>query len=79
MRTIASIILLPLFATAMAAQQSESQKSQTNVNFTDFLVQGKYSLSNEAVITVEADKVLDSLLLRKKDFNQRIKRSAHRQ
>jgi hypothetical protein len=42
------------------------------------LVQGKYHFSDEAVITVEEDKVLDALLGIRKDFKDRIKRSASR-
>lgn len=65
-------------AFAMAASSQDSGERKTEVNFADLLVRGKYSLSNEAVVTVEADKVLDSLLENKKDFNDRIRRSANR-
>ncbi len=51
----------------------------TDVNFEDVLVQGKYHFSDEAVTTVEEDKVLDSLLGVRKDFQDRIKKSVSRQ
>ena len=75
-RVILSVCFLAI--SSVGASTPESKEIQTSVNFSDLLVKGKYSLSNEAVITVEADKALDSLLSFKKDFNKRIKRSAHR-
>lgn len=50
----------------------------TEVNFEDLLVQGKYHFSDEAVVTVEQDKVLDALLGVRKDFKDRIEQSATR-
>lgn len=55
-----------------------SDKLSTSLSFEDLLVQGKYHFSDEAVATVEEDKVLDSLLVIRKDFKDRIKRSANR-
>ena len=54
------------------------KKLQKDLSFEDLLVKGKYQFSNEAVVTVEQDKVLDSLLGVRKDFKDRIKRSAER-
>ncbi len=54
------------------------KKLQKDLSFDDLLVKGKYQFSNEAVVTVEQDKVLDSLLGVRKDFKDRIKRSAER-
>jgi hypothetical protein len=53
-------------------------KSQTEMSFDDLLVQGKYHFSDEAVTTVEEDKVLDGLIGVKKDFKDRIQKSAVR-
>lgn len=47
-------------------------------NFEDLLVQGKYHFSDEAVTTVEEDKVLDSLLGIRTDFKDRMEKSAGR-
>lgn len=47
----------------------------TNFNFEDLLVQGKYNFSDEAVTTVEEDKVLDSLIGVRSDFKDRLKSS----
>lgn len=55
---------------------AESKKLDTNVSFDDLLIQGKYQFSDESVTTVEQDKVLDSLLGVRKDFKDRIARSA---
>ena len=56
----------------------KTTKKTTEVSFEDVLVQGKYHFSDEAVTTVEEDKVLDALLGVRKDFQDRIKKSAER-
>ncbi len=73
-KIIAFIILSMSSVAAFAAP--ESKKLDTNVSFDDLLIQGKYQFSDESVITVEQDKVLDSLLGVRKDFKDRIYRSA---
>lgn len=55
-----------------AAQKSSETTSH---NFEDLLVQGKYHFSDEAVTTVEEDKVLDSLIGVRSDFKDRLKSS----
>ncbi|MCY4644771.1 MAG: hypothetical protein OXB88_09155 [Bacteriovoracales bacterium] len=74
---ICVLTLVILSIPALSLGNTESKKKRS-VNFSDSLVEGKYSLSGEAVITVEADKVFSSLLRPKKNFNKRIKRSAKR-
>jgi long-subunit fatty acid transport protein len=53
-------------------------KKTTDVSFEDVLVQGKYHFSDEAVTTVEQDKILDALLGVRTDFKDRLKNSAAR-
>ena len=53
-------------------------KKSTEVNFDDVLVQGKYHFSDEAVTTVEQDKILDALLGVRTDFKDRLSKSAAR-
>ena len=62
-----------------APATAKGEKKTTDVSFEDVLVQGKYHFSDEAVTTVEEDKVLDSLLGVRKDFQDRIKKSVSRQ
>ena len=45
-------------------------------NFEDLLVNGKYHFADEAVSTVEADKVFDSLIGVRNDFKYRLEDSA---
>ena len=78
MRLAIALLIFSMTFIAMALPQRDNARNQTEVNFSDLLIRGKYSLSNEAVVTVEADKVLDALLRHRKDFNERIKRSANR-
>jgi hypothetical protein len=61
-----------------SAAAAKPTKKTTDVSFDDVLVQGKYHFSDEAVTTVENDKVLDALLGVRTDFKDRLKKSAAR-
>lgn len=56
-----------------------AKKKSTDMSFDDVLVQGKFHFSDEAVTTVEDDKILDALLGVRTDFKDRIKKSMARQ
>lgn len=85
MKTIFSLSLfLMLSSIANAAPESANSatgvdpaanKKGTQLSFDDLLVQGKYHFADEAVTTVEQDKVLDALLGIPTDFKDRIKSS----
>lgn len=62
-----------------AGAPTAKKKKSTEVSFDDVLVQGKYHFSDEAVTTVEDDKILDALLGVRTDFKDRIKKSTARQ
>ena len=64
-----------MFGTAHA--QNIKSKNQ-EVSFEDLLVEGKYHFSDEAVVTVEDDKILDALLGVRRDFKDKIEQSASR-
>lgn len=78
-----SAIVSPLMAASKKAATSAvapvvtsaDGKSETSHNFEDLLVQGKYHFTDEAVSTVEEDKVLDSLLGLRSDFKDRMAQS----
>lgn len=75
--TVATPVATP--AQAPAAKATAPAKSEkTEHSFEDLLVQGKYHFSDEAVTTVEEDKVLDSLLGIRTDFKDKIEQSAGR-
>ena len=61
---------------ATTSSTATSNSTQTNHSFEDLLVQGKYHFSDEAVTTVEEDKVLDSLIGVRLDFKDKIEKSA---
>ena len=65
-------------AATSAPAAGSAKKKTTDVSFEDVLVQGKYHFSDEAVTTVEQDKVLDALLGVRTDFKDRLKKSAAR-
>ena len=74
-----SAVLFSLCVSAAPTKETEGKKplrKSTEVNFEDVLVQGRYNFSDEAVTTVEEDKVLDALLAVRKDFQDRVKKSA---
>lgn len=68
-----------MFAGAAPQPKAKIDKKNTDMSFEDMLVQGKYHFSDEAVTTVEQDKILDSLLGVRKDFKDRIRKSASQQ
>ena len=75
---LVALLLAPL---AKAEVQDGNQglvKLEKDISFEDLLVQGKYQFSDEAVSTVEQDKVLDALLGVRTDFRDKIKQSASR-
>lgn len=70
------LILVTLLIGSLAGAAPETKKSQKEVNFEDLLVSGQYHFSDEAVTTVEEDKVLNSLIGVRTDFKDRMKQSA---
>ncbi len=64
--------------TKMPTTKDATKSEKTEHNFEDLLVQGKYHFSDEAVTTVEEDKVLDSLLGIRTDFKDKIEQSVGR-
>lgn len=76
------ITLEPVLANEPSGQSAKSgkraKKKSTELSFDDVLVQGKYHFSDEAVTTVEDDKVLNALLKVRTDFKDRMKKSAAR-
>lgn len=75
-QTVPVVQTAPAATPAPATQATKTEK--TEHNFEDLLVQGKYHFSDEAVTTVEEDKVLDSLLGIRTDFKDKIEQSAGR-
>lgn len=73
-----SILLCGAMATAAPKDPKKKSRKTSEVSFDEILVQGKHHFSDEAVVTVEQDKVLDALLEVRKDFKDRIKKSAKR-
>ena len=79
---VACIGTVQSFFTVAVAQEAAApakKKKSTEVSFDDVLVQGKYHFSDEAVTTVEDDKILDALLGVRTDFKDRVKKSTARQ
>ena len=76
------LVVMSLFlgSVAVAAPKNQSSKKKVSkeISFDEILVQGKHHFSDEAVVTVEQDKVLDALLEVRKDFKDRIRKSAKR-
>lgn len=73
------VLGLTLESSAQEASAAAKKKKSTEVSFEDVLVQGKYHFSDEAVTTVEDDKILDALLGVRTDFKDRVKKSTSRQ
>ena len=84
MRFVLFSIFIFVFQQSLAAPgagktaKKSAKKASREVDFDELLVQGKHHFSDEAVVTVEQDKVLDALLEIKKNFKDRMKKSAKR-
>ncbi len=65
-------------AEADRSPEAKNAKKSTEMSFDELLIQGKYHFTDEAVTTVEQDKVLDGLLEVRKDFKDRIQQSTTR-
>lgn len=69
-----NILFLVVGALTAQAAPQQGQKSK-EMSFEEILIQGKYQFSDEAVTTVEQDKVLEGLIGLKKDFKERMEES----
>lgn len=76
--SLIALLLVAFGATAAEQKGGATTSSATDHTFDDVLVQGKYHFSDEAVTTVEEDKVLDALLGVRTDFKDRLEQSAER-
>lgn len=69
-------LLVPAHAWSAETQLPSNKELKKEMDFEDLLVKGKYHFSDEAVTTVEDDKILDALLEIRKDFRDRIEMSS---
>ncbi len=78
MMKYALMTIMALMATVAQAapENTATNKKAQDMNFEDLLVSGQYHFSDEAVTTVEEDKVLNSLIGVRADFKDRMKQSA---
>lgn len=76
------LLLAIISATASTVKPTKApsakSKLETDVNFSDLMVQGKYQLADEANATVEDDKGLNDLLQPRKNFKDRMSQTAGR-
>lgn len=70
------LVLLGAVANAAPEKAAPVKDKKQDMNFEDLLVSGQYHFSDEAVTTVEEDKVLNSLIGVRTDFKDRMKQSA---
>lgn len=75
---IFALIALSATAAETPPERKPANSGQVTHSFEDILVQGKYHFSDEAVTTIEEDKVLDSLIGVRTDFKDRLEQSAER-
>lgn len=73
---IIALVAVSGWAQAAPEAGAVSTKKAQDMSFEDLLVSGQYHFSDEAVTTVEEDKVLNSLIGVRADFKDRMKQSA---
>ncbi|MEK2644713.1 hypothetical protein [Bdellovibrio sp. BCCA] len=71
-----TVLVMAGMAHAAPEAGKPATKKAQDMNFEDLLVSGQYHFSDEAVTTVEEDKVLNSLIGVRTDFKDRMKQSA---
>ncbi|UOF02719.1 hypothetical protein ACES2L_04595 [Bdellovibrio bacteriovorus] len=71
-----ALVMVLVLVGSMAQAATDKPAKKTDMNFEDLLVSGQYHFSDEAVTTVEEDKVLNSLIGVRADFKDRMKHSA---
>lgn len=76
--TFAVTLIMGFVSMSAAGAQTKKSHLSTNVNFEDQLVNGKYAYPDEAIATVEDDKLLNDLLSVRKDFKDRLKQASAR-
>lgn len=69
------VILSALTVSAAPKQGAAQGQKSKEMSFEEILIQGKYQFSDEAVTTVEQDKVLEGLIGVKTDFKDRMEES----
>ena len=79
----AALLSFSFAAKSMSSGLTDSTTAQkkhldTNFDFEDQLVQGKYQYPDEAVTTVEDEKLLKDLLEVRKDFKDRMQQEEFR-
>lgn len=75
------LTLLPMVSVAEEPGNDSKTKTEsisTVHSFEDLLVQGQYHFSDQSVMTVEEDKVLNALIGVRQDFKDRIENSIYR-
>ena len=75
MLNILLLALSTMVCQAAPQQASKANQKSKEMSFEEILIQGKYQFSDEAVTTVEQDKVLEGLIGLKKDFKERMEES----
>jgi hypothetical protein len=80
MKAPVTILIGLLIASLGSAATVTKKKStlSTDVNFEDQLVNGKYAYPDEAIATVEDDKLLNDLLAVRKNFKDRLEKASVR-
>jgi hypothetical protein len=75
---VMTVLFVAKAQAAPTPNATDVKKKTTEVSFEDVLIEGKYHFADEAVTTVEGDKVVDALLNVRTDFKDRMRKSASR-
>jgi hypothetical protein len=76
--TLIFVTVSASIASTPNTSKKPTSRLSTDVNFEDQLVNGKYAYPDEAIATVEDEKLLNDLLAVRKNFKDRLKDSSLR-
>ena len=81
-REVGLWFIIPLIALVLATPLSclaEKKELSSDISFSDVLVRGRFSVSEQRIESIDPEKALDALLVYRKSFRKRIQRSARRE
>ena len=77
LRSVLVLVFISLGTSSLwGAVKKTKKKNAIEMDFDELLIRGKYHFSDESVLTVEDEKILNGLLEIRKDYKDRVQKTA---